>query len=47
MKEKWPGGKKFASNEEFAIDGYFEKLESSHYKQSIEAIEYRWDYVKQ
>jgi len=41
--KKWLGGKRFANNEEVesAVDGYFEKLDGFHYKQGIEAIEYR------
>jgi len=43
--KKWLGGKRFANNEEVesAVDGYFEALDGSHYKQGIEAIEYRWE----
>ena len=43
--KKWLGGKKFANNEEVesAVNGYFEELEVSHYKQGIEAIEHRWE----
>ncbi|EFN89016.1 Histone-lysine N-methyltransferase SETMAR, partial [Harpegnathos saltator] len=39
------GGKRFANNEEveFAVDGYFEELDDSHYKQDIETIEHRWE----
>ncbi|EFN89348.1 hypothetical protein EAI_07837, partial [Harpegnathos saltator] len=25
------------------LDGYFEELDDSHYKQGIEAIEHRWE----
>jgi len=28
---------------ESAVDGYFEELDGSHYKQGIEAIEHRWE----
>jgi histone-lysine N-methyltransferase SETMAR len=43
--KKWLGGKRFANNEEVqsAVDGYFEELDYSHYKQGIEAIEHRWE----
>ena len=43
--KKWLGGKRFANNEEVesAVDGYFEALDGSHYKQGIEAIEHRWE----
>ncbi|XP_023240125.1 LMBR1 domain-containing protein 2-like [Centruroides sculpturatus] len=46
--KKWLGGKRFANNEEVEseVDGYFEKLDSSHYKQGIEAIEHRWEKSK-
>ena len=37
-------GQRFANNEEVesAVNGYFEELNGSHYKQAIEAIEHRW-----
>jgi len=43
--KKWLGGKRFANNEEVesAVNGYFEELDNSHYKQGIEAIEHRWE----
>lgn len=43
--KKWLGGKRFANNEEVesVVDGYFEELDDSHYKQGIEAIEHRWE----
>ncbi|KZC13398.1 Histone-lysine N-methyltransferase SETMAR [Dufourea novaeangliae] len=43
--KKWLGGKRFANNEEVesAVDGYFEELDGSRYKQGIEAIEHRWE----
>ena len=42
--KKWLDGQRFANNEEVesAVDGYFEKLDGSHYKQGIEIIEHRW-----
>ncbi|XP_023241076.1 histone-lysine N-methyltransferase SETMAR-like isoform X2 [Centruroides sculpturatus] len=42
--KKWLGDKRFANNEEVesAVDGYFEKLDSSHYKQETEAIVHCW-----
>ena len=42
--KKWLGGKRFASNDEVeaAVDGYFDELDKSHYKQGVEAIEHRW-----
>jgi histone-lysine N-methyltransferase SETMAR len=42
--KKWLAGKRFANNEEVesAVDGYFEELDNSHYKQGIEATEHRW-----
>ena len=38
------GGQRFAKNEEvgFAINSYFEELDESPCKQSIEAIEHGW-----
>jgi hypothetical protein len=38
--KKCLGGKRFANNEEVqsAVDGYFEELDYSHYKQGIKAI---------
>jgi len=43
--KKWIGGKRFANNKEVesAVDGYFEALDGSHYKQGIEAIEHSWE----
>ncbi|KOC61938.1 Histone-lysine N-methyltransferase SETMAR [Habropoda laboriosa] len=43
--KKWLGGKRFANNEEVesAVDGYFEELDDSYYKQGIEDIEHRWE----
>ena len=43
--EKRLAGETFANNEEVesAVNGYFEKLDGSHYKQGIEAIEHCWD----
>lgn len=42
--KKWLGGKRFSNNEEVesAVEGYFEEIDGSHYKQGIEAIEHRW-----
>ncbi|EFN81976.1 hypothetical protein EAI_01005, partial [Harpegnathos saltator] len=42
--KKWLDDKRFANIEEVesAVDGYFEELDDSHYKQGIEAIEHRW-----
>ena len=39
--KKWVGGKRYANNKEVesAVDGYFEELDDSHYKQGTEAIE--------
>ena len=39
--KKCVGGKRYASNKESSVDGYFEVLNYLHYKQSIEAIEQR------
>ena len=41
--KKWLDPQIFANNEEMesAINGYFEELDGSHYKQGREAIEYR------
>ena len=43
--KKWLGGQRFANNEEVgsAINGYFEELNVSHYKQGIDTIEHRWE----
>ena len=43
--KKWLGGKRFTNNEEVesAVNGYFEKLDGSYYKQGIEAIKHRWE----
>ena len=43
--KKWLGGQIFANNEkvESAVNGYFKKLNGSHYKQGIETIEHRWE----
>jgi len=39
--KKWLSGKRFANNEEVeSADGYFEDLDSSYYKQGVEAIEH-------
>ena len=42
--KKWLSGQRFANNKEleFAINGYFEELHGSHYKQGIKTIEHRW-----
>ena len=41
--KKWLDGQIFANNEEVesAVNGYFEELDGSHYRQGIEAIEHR------
>ena len=43
--KKWLGGQRFINNEEVesAVNGYFDELDGSHYKQGIEAIEHRWE----
>ena len=43
--KKWLDAQRFANNEEVesAVNGYFEKLDGSHYKQGIEANEHRWE----
>ena len=42
--KKWLGGQRFANNVEVKStdNGYFEELDSHHYKQGIETIENRW-----
>ena len=41
--KKWLGDQRFTNNEEMesAVNGYFEELNDSHYKQGIKAIEQR------
>ena len=41
----WLDGQRFAKSEEVesALNGYFEELNGSRYKQGIKAIEYRWE----
>ena len=43
--KKWLGSQRLASSEkvESAINGYFERLDGSHFKQGIEAIEHCWE----
>ena len=47
--KKWLGGGRLANNEEVKrwseVDGNFNELDSSFYKQGIEAIEQRWENV--
>ena len=43
--KKCLGSQRFANNEEVesAVNGYFEELDGSHYKQDILASEQRWE----
>ena len=43
--KEWLGGQRCVNNEEVesAVDGYFEEIDGSHYKQGIETIEHRWE----
>ena len=42
--KKWLGDQRFANNDEVesTVNGYFEELDDSHYKQGIETIEHLW-----
>ena len=42
--KKWFDGQRFVKNEEVesAVNGCFEELGDSHYKEGIQAIEQRW-----
>ena len=43
--KKWLGGQRFANNEKkkSVVNGYFEELDGSHYKQYTIAIEQSWE----